>query len=42
MNYYMIMLITISLKFATFFIQDIDIDKNENNAHYFSTIEPDL
>ena len=23
-------------------MQDIDIDKEEDNSHYFSTIEPDL
>ena len=32
----------ISLIVEILFMQDIDIDKKEDNSHYFSTIEPDL
>ena len=37
-----IKLIIISLRIETVFMQDIDINKKEDNSHYFSTIEPDL
>ena len=39
---YQIRLNNISLIIEILFIQDIDIDKKEDNSHYFSTIEPDL
>ena len=32
----------VSLIIEILFMQDIDIDKKEDNGHYFSTIEPDI